>query len=274
MDLESSPAYLQSVFESVGAFQSALTDFLALHTMNDWLARGVAPAVFPRDDVSAEQIKAATTRVGREAGRASDAASLTNMFIVVQGAGRIDPIAAWQTITQPKPLLEPDDVIGACEQIRGRLEAMIRRADAIAPPTIGAAAMHPLVWGASSKMWRDGHFRAAVAAAADALVGVVKARSGRNDVSETALWQEVFSSADPVAGKPRFRWPGEPADRDVKTMNDGLRQFAPGVQMTIRNPAAHGQDEMGEQDALERLAVLSLLARWLDTCELVEVSPT
>lgn len=53
-------------------------------------------------------------------------------------------------------------------------------------------------------------------------------------------------------------------------MNDGLRQFAPGAQMTIRNPAAHG-DAMGEQDALERLAALSLLARWVDHCRLVEV---
>lgn len=270
MDPDKNPEYLRSVADAVAAFQSALSEFLALHTNNEWLARGIAPAVFPRDDASPEQIRNAAARVGREAGRASAAVSLTNMFVAVQGAGRIDPIAAWQTITQPKPVLEPADVLGACEQIRGRLEAMIRRAEAEAPPVIGAAAMHPLIWGAAKTMWRDRHFRAAVSAASEALVGVVKSRSGRNDVSETALWQEMFSNADPVVGKPRFRWPGDPTDRDVKTMNDGLRQFSPGVQMTIRNPTTHGHEELGEQDALERLAVLSLLARWLDICKLVE----
>jgi hypothetical protein len=44
----------------------------------------------------------------------------------------------------------------------------------------------------------------------------------------------------------------------------------PGVQMTIRNSAAHGVGELDEQAALERLTTLSLLARWLDECDLVE----
>ena len=34
--------------------------------------------------------------------------------------------------------------------------------------------------------------------------------------------------------------------------------------MTLRNGAAHGTEQLGEQQALERLAVLTLLARWLD----------
>lgn len=58
----------------------------------------------------------------------------------------------------------------------------------------------------------------------------------------------------------------------MKSMNDGLRQFAPGVQMTIRNPATHSTNEMGEQDALERLAVLSLLAGWVEQCEVSAVT--
>jgi hypothetical protein len=53
-------------------------------------------------------------------------------------------------------------------------------------------------------------------------------------------------------------------------MNGGLRQFAPGAQMTIRNAVAHGTDDLSEQDAMERLAVLSLLARWVDECDLVK----
>ena len=37
--------------------------------------------------------------------------------------------------------------------------------------------------------------------------------------------------------------------------------------MTIRNTSAHGTDGMAAQDALERLAALSLLARWVDGCD-------
>ncbi len=53
-------------------------------------------------------------------------------------------------------------------------------------------------------------------------------------------------------------------------MSDGLRQYAPGVQMTIRNMVIHTSDELSEQAALERLAALSLLAGWIDQCELNE----
>jgi hypothetical protein len=196
--------------------------------------------------------------------------SLTNTFIGVQGVGVVDPIAAWHTITGPKPVLEPPDILSACDLAIGRLDGLIRKAEAEAPPTIGAASMHPLVWNAAKRLWRDGHFRAAVAAAADALVAQVKIMTGRNDIAETALWQETFSDKPPTPDKPRLRWPGEPSHRDVKTMNDGLRQFAPGVHMTIRNPAAHSNAELGEQDALERLATLSLLARWVDECQLLD----
>ncbi len=34
--------------------------------------------------------------------------------------------------------------------------------------------------------------------------------------------------------------------------------------MAIHNPATHQVEEMGEQVALERLAALSVIARWLD----------
>lgn len=51
-------------------------------------------------------------------------------------------------------------------------------------------------------------------------------------------------------------------------MNDGLQRFAPGVQMVVRNTASHGQDEMSEQEAAERLATLSLLARRVEECKL------
>ena len=35
----------------------------------------------------------------------------------------------------------------------------------------------------------------------------------------------------------------------------------------IRNPQAHPSDDITEQEALEQLAALSVLARWVDECD-------
>ncbi len=270
MEASRNPDYLRAVAKSVIEFRDALQEFMKLHVFNDSFARGIAPAVFARDDVEVEAIEAATAAVDEAAGRAAAAPSLTGVSYNVRGAGVIDPVAAWHTIMKPKPVLEPDDILSACSQMVGRLEALTRTAAAEAPPNIGAEAMHPLIWGAASRLWRDAHYREAVAAAAEMLIAHVKGRTLRNDVSETALWQEAFSEKPPAPGKPRLRWPGDPSNRDVKSMNDGLRQLAPGVQMTIRNSSTHDTDQMPEQLALERLATLSLLARWVDECDLIE----
>lgn len=80
----------------------------------------------------------------------------------------------------------------------------------------------------------------------------------------------MLSDKPAEVGKPRLRWPGDPKDRDVKNMADGLRQFAPGVQMLIRNTVIHATGELDQQPALERLATLSLLSTWIGQCELVE----
>lgn len=274
MDAERNPDYLRQLADAVGAFKAALKGFLALHVENTGpmaLARGLAPAIMQKDGVDASEVERLRSEVALASGRIASVAPLVGMYIQVQGLGRVDPFAAWLSITQPKPLLEPANILDACDQAIGRLEGMADKAQAELPPTIGVTSMHPLIWGAAGPLWRDGHYREAVAAAAEALVSQVKVRTRRNDVAETALWQEVFSNREPSPGKPRLRWPGTQSDRTVTSMNDGLRQFAPGSQLTIRNTAAHGTESMSEQDGLERLAVLSLLARWVAECELHEV---
>ena len=94
----------------------------------------------------------------------------------------------------------------------------------------------------------------------------MKQLTGRNNASDTSLWQQAFAITDPQEGKPRLRWPGDPEDQDVKTMQAGLLSFAPGVNMVIRNPATHVAEDFTEQDGLEQLATLSVLARFVDRC--------
>ena len=38
------------------------------------------------------------------------------------------------------------------------------------------------------------------------------------------------------------------------------------------NPQAHPSDDITEQEALEQLAALSVLARWVDECDVVSVA--
>ena len=136
-------------------------------------------------------------------------------------------------------------------------------------PTMAADALHRLVWNAAADLWGDGHYSSAVQRAATFLNAHVQDLTGRRDVSDNNLMAQVFSPSPPEIGKPRLRWPGEDTDLTVKAMRTGILQFAQGCFAAIRNPATHGTVELDPQEALEQLAILSTLARWIEQCELV-----
>ncbi|MFD5977762.1 TIGR02391 family protein [Streptomyces bacillaris] len=265
MDAAKNPDYLRKVAGAVTEFQEALTHFLTLHvaTNAEGVARAFHPPVVPAEGASPGEISEAAAKVARAAGRAAAAPELTGMKISVEGR-RVDPVAAWRTITLPKPMLEPGDVLDAVEQMLGRLEAMTWKAEAELPPTTGVDAMHPTIWGAARKLWEDGHFRLAVQSAAETLTAQVKTRTGLHNLDATNVYEKTFAGK----GAHLLQWPGDPNDRTVNSMQNGLSKYAPGVNMTVRNTATHNTGtEMTAQDALERLAALSLLARWIDECE-------
>ncbi|MEU6680997.1 TIGR02391 family protein [Streptomyces sp. NPDC046925] len=266
MDASRNPEYLRKTTDAVAEFKSAFKAFMELHveTKDAGVGRGIMPAAIARDGVSPEELQAATDRVARAAGRASAAPGLTRMYIGVSTLPEpVDPIAAWRSVTLPKPVLEPGDVLDSAEQILGRLEALTDKAEAELPPTTGVEAMHPTIWGAARKLWLDGHFRHAVQSAAETLTSQVKARTGLANMDATNVYEKVFSAKSPL-----LTWPGDPSDRTVSSMQSGLSKYAPGLNMTVRNTATHvASDEMTAQQALERLAALSLLAHWIDECE-------
>ncbi|MCU1658903.1 MAG: hypothetical protein JWO57_3559 [Pseudonocardiales bacterium] len=50
--------------------------------------------------------------------------------------------------------------------------------------------------------------------------------------------------------------------------------FARGAYMAIRNPLAHeGDQDLLEHDALEQLAAFSIIARWIELCDVERVGP-
>jgi hypothetical protein len=155
----------------------------------------------------------------------------------------------------------------AVVRTRAETEAML----GTSAPKMSADALHSLIWEAASGRWESGHFSDAVQRAATSLSGHIKNLTGRYELGDNDLMIQAFTLSDPQLGKPRLRWPGNDDDLTVKAMRSGIFNMAQGVFSAVRNPATHSTDELPKQEALEQLATLSVLARWIDKCELIKV---
>jgi hypothetical protein len=133
-------------------------------------------------------------------------------------------------------------------------------------PKMTADALHPLVWSAAEALWTDGHHASAVQRAATFLNAEIQSRVNRHDVSDVALMNQTFSDGAPTPDNPRLRWPGLDDDLTVRAMRSGIRSFAVGCFLAIRNPITHSTDDLDRQVAFEQLAALSMLARWIERC--------
>jgi hypothetical protein len=139
-------------------------------------------------------------------------------------------------------------------------------------PLLDAAALHAWVWDGVASLWRTGHFRQAVDQAAIHLNAETQSKVGRRDLSETKLFQQVFSTDDPLPGKPRLRLLQDDSGDTFKNVHRGAMAMAEGLYAAIRNPIAHEVgEELTEQEALEQLAAFSVLARWVDRAWVVSV---
>ena len=277
MDDMENPEYLRGLTERVEDFLGAFRHLLTLSTFTSLQLRAQTPglpAVIPKSIVPNagpdERWIAARNRVSRAAGRISDVARVTDAAVMLPDGTRVDPFTVWITVTQFRPQLMPDDVIDACELALGKLEGMTDRAEARRPTScLDLSALNPDVWEAARGLWQNGHHRQAVEAAYGALLDGVKSRTGRSGLSDDDVFGQAFSSDPPRQGRARLRWPGEPDDRTVISMNSGIRQFSSGIQLAIRNASIHGRAELTAREGGERLAALSLLATWIENCELV-----
>lgn len=132
-------------------------------------------------------------------------------------------------------------------------------------PRISVADLHPWVWSGASSLWQSGHFREAVEGAIRKLNAETQNKLGRRDVSETDLFNQAFSDDPASSDKPRLHRMKNDKSKTFTSVQRGARMFAEGVFAGVRNPLAHEVDqEMSEQQALEYLAALSVLARWVD----------
>ncbi|MCA0307838.1 MAG: TIGR02391 family protein [Actinobacteria bacterium] len=272
-------AYLRRTYESLKQLQAAFDSFMELHQEGSMSGPGLGylPTCWPKEGADPAEVSRRTDEVARLSGECAAVADLTGANMGVQGVGAVDPIMNWDTMLRPKAFLYPSELSRIITRCLGVLTSKIAEAEeaerTVELPVLGPASLHPTVWNAAAPFWTMHQLQAAVRAGADAVVDAAKGLGVRNDLPETSIWQQLFSTNDPMPGRPRLRWPGDPEDRDVKTMQDGLRQFAPGVQMTVRNPATHTQSALTEQEAFELLATLSILSRFVERCEVLSADP-
>lgn len=138
-----------------------------------------------------------------------------------------------------------------------------------AAPRISVSSFHPWIWDGARSLWQSRHYLQAVQGAILKLNAETQNKLGRRDISETDLFVQAFSENDPKPGQSRLLRMQNDDSKTFKSVQRGARNFAEGVFAGIRNPLAHETDsEMPEQQALEYLAALSVLARWVDDAEL------
>lgn len=81
-------------------------------------------------------------------------------------------------------------------------------------PTLAADQFHPWVWEPAAPLWAAEARQDAVLAAARTVNRRLQQKLNRHDIGETDLCLQTFDMKDPVAGKPRLRFPG---DRNTPT---------------------------------------------------------
>ncbi|NYI40352.1 TIGR02391 family protein [Demequina lutea] len=135
-------------------------------------------------------------------------------------------------------------------------------------PKIRADKMHPVVWDAASVVWETGEYRLAVQQAAVSLSAHIKARV-RSPLSDRDLVQQVFSPDPPRIGQTRLHFDGDSKDKTWQSRQQGLHLVAQGAFAGLRNVATHDVATWEEGEALEYLAVMSVVARWADETKVV-----
>lgn len=138
-------------------------------------------------------------------------------------------------------------------------------------PVLAASGLHEWVWGAAQSRWDDGYYGDAVHEAAEVVQQKTQVKIGRRDLSGTKLYQHAFSLNEPSASVPRLRLPNvRRDDADAwRSAHSGAMRLGEACSQGIRNLLAHKKADLSEQQALEQLGALSVLARWIDSSELV-----
>ena len=136
-------------------------------------------------------------------------------------------------------------------------------------PSIPAGQLHPWVWTAAQSFWETKHYPTAVEHAWKSINAHLQSKTGRRDVSDDDLVNQTLATHDPKPGQPRLRVPGDRSTPTWSSRQRGLHALGQAAVAGIRNVITHDTTaQLTPQLALEMLATLSVLARWIDEAEL------
>lgn len=285
MSSEYGEDYLRRLRGAIESFEVAFDAWMETQVESNLMStRGLGPTVWTKVGQDPSTVRKLEMDIAEGAGLAARAVAVTGAYIGVAGLGMIDPISNWSLMSSPKALFDPRDIRMTAANVKGRLDAMIVDAQAGSDhdlPSFAPAQFHPVIWAGAAAHWTTHQYRVAVREAAEGLTVHWKQKPGRNDVDDTVFWQQTLSPGDAESGKPKLVWPGESASKTTKSMRGGLEPlakslntFATGLNLTVRNVTTHTRDELSEQEAMERLAAYSYLARILDKCKIDSVDAT
>jgi hypothetical protein len=159
----------------------------------------------------------------------------------------------------------------ACVRLRGALSTAGDASAILGPhgPRLSADALHPWVWHAAVDLWPGKHYRQAVQDAYTRVESLAQSKLGRHDVSGHKFWGQAFTVQ---GGGTRLRFKSiAPNSEAFNAAHEGAMHFGMGCAQGIRNWAAHSVEQLAEQTALEHLAALSVLARWVDHADVAVV---
>ena len=150
-----------------------------------------------------------------------------------------------------------------------RAEAELNEHLGSSGPKLAATDLHPWIWDVAKSAWQADNYEDAVDAAARNLNSHMRKKVGRKDIGEGDLVAQLFSDRAADENNPRLRLelPDNLGDKHRAKPVRRDNRFGKGLFQAVRNPLAHEAPdalEMTEQEALECLAALSLLARWVD----------
>lgn len=141
-------------------------------------------------------------------------------------------------------------------------------------PSFAADGLHSWVWEPAAPLWAAEARQDAVLAAARTVNRRLQQKLDRHDVGEYDLAVQSFDIKDPAPGKPRLRFPGDRTVPQWKGRQEGAKLMTGGAYMAIRNRAAHEDGvPWTEQEALELLATFSVIARWIEECDVEKAAP-
>ena len=134
---------------------------------------------------------------------------------------------------------------------------------------IDTDALHPWVWDAANGLWDSEHWGEAVEAAVKVLNAQLQMKTGRNDISGTALVGESFSLDPPKGGRVRLRVIEDDGSETYRSMQQGAMYLGMAVFMLWRNPLSHVPGGSPMQQALEGLAAASAFAQLIEASSVI-----